>query len=384
MQELENLYREYERTRSSAPLFAAAKYGFEWQAGNGCIFYPDNYLSRSRSELLKRVAPEVPSLVCACDEQALAQAAATLPNALLILCGDRDWAEKELTRIAAFIPQALVDRAITHRQLGDFLPYGDRNTRWFDVFRKSELPAAAKVRPKVAKAYALFEDQLSRATFLAILRRYLLSSDALVPNREMAEQYFTPIYTHLPNEVFIDCGGFIGDTLEQYLKLKPARDFLKYIIFEPDKENYSQLQKFIGTLAPDVAARVQAHQLGVSREKTSFQLAGGQGSNSYIDKEGNQEICCVAMDEFLSGGWKPTFIKMDLQGHETFALLGARQIIAAHAPVLAISVYHFVQDLWELPLLMQHLNPDYKFFLRAYRPEEEYICYAVPVLRIKS
>lgn len=385
MDALENLYAQYEATRPISPLFTAAKYGFEWSLQDGCIFYPDNYLARSRRELLARIDPDIPAIICAesPDGRELGDAAARLPRALLVLCGAREWAEAQIPVIAQHLPEELLARSIIHRQLGDFLPYGDKRTRWFDVIRKSALPAAPKVRPKVARAFGLFQENLSRATFLAILRRYLLSADALIPCREMAEQYFSPLYRHLPDEVFVDCGGFIGDTLEQYLKVKPGHEFAEYVIFEPDGENFSRLGQFVGSLPPEVRGRVRPHQLGVSREKESFKMVAGEGSNSYIGDDGDTEINCVAMDEFFAGeGRKPTFIKMDLQGHEAFALLGAREIIARHAPVLAISVYHFVQDLWELPLLMQSLNPGYTFFLRAYRPEEEYICYAVPAGRL--
>lgn len=373
MNDFLKLYEQYDNTRQAAGSFTAAKYGFEWRHEDGLIFYPPGYLAASRSELLAQMKLAIPTLIC--DEEGLAKAAESLPRALLVLCGDCAWAEKTIPMLAAMAPFSLLSRAITHRQLGDFLPYGDKATRWWDVVRKSALPAAPKVRPKVAAAYDLFGDTISKTTFLAILRRYLLSSDAMIPYLEPEEQYFTPLYRHLENEVFIDCGGFTGDTLEQYLKLKNGEDFKEYILFEPDTDNFIKLQRFIETLPQK--EKVAAHQLGVSSENRTLSFSGGEGSNSYIGQDGGDEISCVAMDEFLASKG-PTFIKMDLQGHEAFALYGAKRIIHNLSPVLAISVYHFVQDLWELPLLMRKFNPGYRFYLRAYRPEEEYICYAVP------
>lgn len=382
MNELNNLYNEYERTRPFAPLFTATKYGFEWSEKDGCLFYPENYLSSSRSELLARINPDLPMRICI-DGAEISAAAKELPNAILVLCGERDWAEKAICEIAPFTPGDMLSRCITHRQLGDFLPYGDRSTRWFDVMRKSALPAAPKTRQKVEKAYALFKEDLSRSLFLAILRRYLLSSDALIPSIQMSEQYFTPLYRHLANETFIDCGGFIGDTLAEYLKIKNNAPFKEYIVFEPDETNHKKLSDFVATLSPELQKKISVHKLGVSRENETFKFSGGEGSNSYIGDDGEIEVNCVAMDDFLSDK-EPTFIKMDLQGHEAFALLGGKEIISRHKPVLAISVYHFVQDLWELPLLMKSFYTEYEFFLRAYRPEEEYICYAVPQERIKN
>lgn len=96
MDALENLYAQYEATRPISPLFTAAKYGFEWSLQDGCIFYPDNYLASSSCELLARIDPDIPSLVCPHSPKgsALAGAAARLPRALLVLCGDREWTER--------------------------------------------------------------------------------------------------------------------------------------------------------------------------------------------------------------------------------------------------------------------------------------------------
>ena len=243
------------------------------------------------------------------------------------------------------------------------------------------MPADNKAKTKIATAYALFKDSLSKATFLAILRRYLFSSDAIVPYMEPSCQYFSNVYRHLEKEVFIDCGGYVGDTLEQYIKIKYGQQFKQYVIFEPDKSNYQLLTKYVSSLPEPIKEKICLYPYAVGKENEVLNFSGGEGSNSYIDSDGHQQIKCVAMDEILSEK-KPTFIKMDLQGYEAYALYGAKNIIEMFSPVLAISVYHYVHDLWELPLLMKHFNSEYSFFLRAYKHEEEYICYAVPNDRI--
>ncbi len=60
-------------------------------------------------------------------------------------------------------------------------------------------------------------------------------------------------------------------------------------------------------------------------------------------------------------------------------MLGARQTIERHAPVLAICLYHKPADVWDLPLLVRDLNPAYSLYLRRYSDERwETVCYAVP------
>ena len=166
------------------------------------------------------------------------------------------------------------------------------------------------------------------------------------------------------------------------MRIKDRNTFDEYIIFEPDAKNYSILQNYIGSLGQDIRKKVTSYQCAVGQEKETLRFSGGEDSNSYIDPEGGEEVSCVTLDEALKDKM-PTFLKMDLQGHEAFALYGAKNLIAQYHPVLAISVYHYVHDLWELPLLMQRFYPDYQYFLRAYRHEEEYICYAVPKERLR-
>lgn len=73
-----------------------------------------------------------------------------------------------------------------------------------------------------------------------------------------------------------------------------------------------------------------------------------------------------------------TFIKMDVEGAEREALIGAERTIRKYAPKLAISVYHRPEDIWELPEIILRYNPDYQLFLRHYSLNScETVLYAV-------
>jgi hypothetical protein len=61
-----------------------------------------------------------------------------------------------------------------------------------------------------------------------------------------------------------------------------------------------------------------------------------------------------------------TFIKMDIEGAEIEATLGAAETIKRCRPKLAISAYHNHSDLYRLPLLIHGLYPEYRFYLRQY------------------
>ena len=60
------------------------------------------------------------------------------------------------------------------------------------------------------------------------------------------------------------------------------------------------------------------------------------------------------------------------------AIEGARETIRKHRPKLAICVYHKFGDLWEIPLKLHGLNPEYKFFLGQHaRGITETVVYAI-------
>ena len=101
-------------------------------------------------------------------------------------------------------------------------------------------------------------------------------------------------------------------------------------------------------------------------------------SNSKNGVNAGIEIPVCALDE-VCGDEKITFIKMDVEGSEYKALLGAEKIISCCKPKLAISIYHNPEDIWELPELILKMNPDYKFYIRHYSlAGEDTVLYAIP------
>ena len=61
---------------------------------------------------------------------------------------------------------------------------------------------------------------------------------------------------------------------------------------------------------------------------------------------------------------RATLVKMDVEGAEEPALLGAARLLARQKPRLIISAYHRSGDLLTLPELVRRLNPDYRLALR--------------------
>jgi FkbM family methyltransferase len=235
---------------------------------------------------------------------------------------------------------------------------------------------------KINQVYQLLADEESRRVFASKIE-YMVTLDKRKLDQIFSTrpQYFDPEIIHLSDrEVFVDCGAFTGDTLNEFLELSNGK-FQAYHAFEPDPKNFADLQQ----IAAHDPQRIWAVQKGLA-EKT------GQLSflkTSKVDArfvEGNDPsaelLSVVKLDEYFANLNKPTFIKMDIEGSEVSALRGAAQIIASNQPILAVSIYHFPGDLWNIPYLIHQFNPGYRLFIRHYAREiVETVCYALPVGR---
>lgn len=368
-----------------------SRFGSLWQPENGVILYPANGNARDLIVLIRMTIPEIPLLLCddlsAGTEElsglrscSVMDAAARLPKALFTLCSTGDSAARQFAAVAPHLTLDQLNNVITFRQLGEFLPVGGRKSKAFDVYRKTFLAASRHNREKVEAAFALFKDSLSQAVFSAVLKRYLLSSDALMPVSD-SHEYFEDVYTFLSDEVFVDCGGFSGDTLLDYLQLVGEETVKEYHIFEPDPGNFQMLRSTVESLSVTVRDKLHLYPNAVGHERTTlfFDAAGNMGSS--VNPEGTTAVECVMLDEALSGIC-PTLMKFDIEGYEAFALQGARQLIKENRPVLALCVYHHPFDLWDLPLMVKNMVDDYHFFLRAYQEQFSYTCYCVPHERL--
>jgi len=235
----------------------------------------------------------------------------------------------------------------------------------------------------VKKGFSLFADEASKKEYLAQIRwRLFLDFDCL-PSPVKHEIYFPDDLIDILNEeVYVDCGAFDGDTLSSFLR-RQSNKFRKYIAFEPDPINLEKLTAFTDSLPDETRNKVQIYNYAVgSRKEKLFFNVTGTGASSV--GTGALEVNGERMDDLILD-LNPTFIKMDIEGAEPDALLGAKQIIRKFKPALAICVYHAQNHLWTIPLFIHSLSKDYSFFLRPHLYKVwDLVCYAIPNDRLKK
>jgi FkbM family methyltransferase len=235
---------------------------------------------------------------------------------------------------------------------------------------------------EIRNAFALWADDASRNEYVAQLKwRLWLDFDAL-PDPIDQEQYFADdLFALSPNEVFVDCGAFDGDTLKGFLRRRNA-SFGRIVALEPDPVNFRNLQDYVSSLSENITKKITILNLaaGATRKKVRFNATGTPASA--VSAVGDLEVECRPLDEILDD-MAPSYIKIDIEGVELDAISGAQRSIEECRPILAACVYHCPDHLWRIPLLAKLLCKEYSFFLRPYSSDGwDLICYMVPVERL--
>lgn len=222
----------------------------------------------------------------------------------------------------------------------------------------------------------LWADEASRSLYRAILEFRLTGDATLLPLPDFETQYH-------PQDVpgpqvpirFVDCGAFNGDTLADFVKVGLPIEAVA--AFEPDLLNFRRLANFVSQESK--LANVSLWPCGVYSSTTQLAFEAGKDMASGISASGKAIIQCIALDDAIPT-FAPTLIKMDIEGAEYDALLGARRLIKEYTPGLALSLYHRPEHLWQLPMLAHRLsNGMYHFYMRAHAQNDfELVLYAIP------
>ena len=218
-------------------------------------------------------------------------------------------------------------------------------------------------------AYNFFEDERSRQLVLDRIR-LVLCDRTLVPNTD-SDCYYEDSFIALgDNEIFVDGGAYTGDSAEQFLN-KIGNTGGHVYSFEPDGENFN---KAVSRLSANPNVTIAQKGLWSSETELIFtqQTAKNKAGSSFVFNPGGtaeHRVPVISLDRYFAGkavNELPTFIKMDIEGAEKEALIGAAEIIKRRKPKLAICAYHKAEDIYELPRAILGIRSDYRFALRQH------------------
>ncbi len=251
----------------------------------------------------------------------------------------------------------------------------------FKMAKETKLPTDEMLRSKaffvenaqrVNNILSWLADEESKETYRKAIEFRITHDIKRAPKiYNTKEQYFDKNIIKSENDVFVDCGAFIGDTVDCFIDFCKS-NYKSIISFEPDNFNYKELcNKNVNNMT--------VFKAGVWDKSTRLSfISNGSGSRIVESTDNNDNaIEVLAIDE-VAECKEATFIKMDIEGAEKKALMGARQTIIRNKPKLAICIYHSDEDMIEIAEYLHSLVPDYRLYIRHYFYEPiETVLYAI-------
>ena len=241
---------------------------------------------------------------------------------------------------------------------------------------------AREHRMDFQEVYETLEDDLSKECLRAFLNAKIEEKSSHLYPYIVTPQYFfkNKIWRFEPDEILFDAGAFDGDSIRDFLTAAESQ-YKRIIACEPDKKNMEKLQEFI-RITNLKNINTVCKGLGDGQKILKYKSTGTMIST--IDEDGKEEIQVDSIDNILNDA-PVTIIKMDIEGYEKEALLGAKQTIQKYNPMLFISAYHKKDDLFSIQRMIKSFSEEYRFFFRIHKPLAiDAVLYAVPEYRLKA
>lgn len=172
-----------------------------------------------------------------------------------------------------------------------------------------------------------------------------------------------------PGDIVIDCGAHVGFFTRYALGCGASQVFA----LEPDPENADLFERNLrAEIASGYVVLIRAaawcshgslplwrdpnHSVSSTLEPRAKDLC-----RPY---EQRADVPTITLDSmpFTRG---PDFIKLDIEGAEKQALIGARQTIGQYRPKIAASIYHLEHDAERIPALIRSFVPAYSCWGKA-------------------
>lgn len=171
------------------------------------------------------------------------------------------------------------------------------------------------------------------------------------------------------NKDVIDAGAYIGDSALIISEYTNGNIYG----FEAFKDNFELMQK---TIEMNSLSKLQPINMGLSDKIEAKELYISDSSSCncfdandiYTFNESNKVIVnCTTIDQFVKdNNLNIGLIKSDIEGGEQQLLEGAIDTIKTQKPTLLISIYHSLEDFFNIKKWIEDLDLGYEF--KIYRP----------------
>ena len=230
----------------------------------------------------------------------------------------------------------------------------------------------------------ILADEQSKKTYLGMVKfRQTCQKKDFPFSCYVKKQYFIEEFNFDKNEVFIDCGAYTGDTIDEFLKHCP--EYKQIVAFEPDAKLFNKLSKKHSNNSKITLVNAGSYDKNgeiffeIQPNRLTGRTIDAQNADDEEMKQKNLTSIQVKTIDSLNLE-KVSFVKMDIEGAELNALKGAEKTLLKDKPKLAICLYHNNEDMIQIAEYIHSLIPDYKIYIRQhklYPSAAETVLYAI-------
>lgn len=217
-------------------------------------------------------------------------------------------------------------------------------------------------------------------------KRVLEGIDHYLYNRDLniladicteSDQYFIPEVLSAIREPLniLDAGAYVGELYQTIRKHNIRLEH--WYCFEANTDNYNRLIQHSQNMG--LSGTQVCVNKGLWNQDGTLYFDSGKGTASRIvDYRTDDRVEVTSINTYFKNK-KCNFIKMDIEGAEYPALRGAMDVIVRERPIMAVSIYHSVEDFYEIQRYLMDKLQDYRYYIRHHALILcETVLYAIP------
>lgn len=217
---------------------------------------------------------------------------------------------------------------------------------------------------RLEKIYSLLYDETSKKAFVNSIKYRLTGKiEYLFECETDVHESYKNILKPEENCVYVDIGAYNGDTVKEFSCY--SGNNIKVHAFEPDARNFRKLAAFAEKCE---IKDINLHNTAAwdKKEELTFYSRSGRNSANTTSHIGAKATVINACD-VDSIVKRADYIKIDAEGADLQAIMGAKRIIYECTPTMCIAAYHRTEDYFLLPETILDINKNYDIFFRHFR-----------------